>query len=760
MALPNLAQDRAARIAEFKKRNRRFDLKRVSSGEFETYFAAGWEIDKELKLSTRIRRPKRHDEVLENQVWILLYRLGYATLSVGRDFKIPVISEGQAISKQIDVFAADDETFIVAECKSSENKRKRSLQKDIGEFQSLKRPIANSLRKSFGENPKRKILWLLVTSNIRWTQEDLARAESNKIIVIQDHELRYFQEIARTLGKAAKYQFHAEFLAGEKIPALDGDFIPATRFRLGGRFAYSFTVNADQLLKRAFVNHRDLRDPSGAPSYQRLITPNRLKKIAHFVERGGYFANSILVNFHRKLRFDLSDKGSDGDVQFGRLYLPNNYKSCWVIDGQHRLYGAAVAAETAKVPMIPVVAFEGLPTEDEANLFATINREQKPVQKKLLDELEGELKWGSSDPKEAMNAIASRALDIMRNDPLGPFEDRIALPGTKGKNQPLTVPQLKPEITRSGLIGRVSPRDGQFIAGPLVGEDDKRTLENLCEFLSCFFDAVRNSQPTRWELVGFPLCHNTAVAGLLRLATAAVDHLQSAEKIDAFQLSPSELAKQAVEVCKPFVTYCREASDEEFRGKFQILFGSGGPRRYYLTAAALIHDSNEKFNPEGLDEFIEASSEERTSRAVVLVKQIVDSLHGHVVKVLREQYGEKFFDLAIRNQQIKVRAYQKRVESDPTGETPLENYLDVLDLKKIVEAKENWTAFEKTLDVRLPDQPKGGLKFVKWIEELNEIRKKFAHPYNRSYSDSEFTLLEYLHQELMQRGVIDGSTSA
>ena len=54
-----------------------------------------------------------------------------------------------------------------------------------------------------------------------------------------------------------------------------------------------------------------------------------------------------------------------------------------------------------------VIAFEKLQTEEEANLFVTINHEQKSVPRSLLDDLEGDLKWGSSKPAERIGAIGT-----------------------------------------------------------------------------------------------------------------------------------------------------------------------------------------------------------------------------------------------------------------------------------------------------------------------------------------------------------------
>jgi len=312
-----LTDGKAARIAEYKKRKQPYDTKRVSQAELQDYQAAGWEVDRVMLRGVRVRRNKRLDEVLENQFWVLLYLLGYEKISTGRHFRVTVDVDGKKLTKQIDVLAIDGETAIVAECKSAESFKNKSLQAAISEFDSIKKSVANAIRAHMGPEFKPKILWFMVTSRIRWKDNDLARAKDRQIHVIRDHELRYFMEIAKILGKAAKYQFHAEFLSGQKIPAMAGAYVPASRFKLGGRHAFSFTITARDLLRRAFVNHRDLRDPSGAPTYQRLINPSRLKKIAAFLEGGGYFANSVLVNFHEQLRFDISDRRYDSDTQFG-----------------------------------------------------------------------------------------------------------------------------------------------------------------------------------------------------------------------------------------------------------------------------------------------------------------------------------------------------------------------------------------------------------------------------------------------------------
>ncbi len=54
--------------------------------------------------------------------------------------------DGSEDSKQIVVFAKDDETALVIECKSREAPGRKSLTKDLAETQSLQRPIREAIR--------------------------------------------------------------------------------------------------------------------------------------------------------------------------------------------------------------------------------------------------------------------------------------------------------------------------------------------------------------------------------------------------------------------------------------------------------------------------------------------------------------------------------------------------------------------------------------------------------------------------------------
>jgi DGQHR domain-containing protein len=193
------------------------------------------------------------------------------------------------------------------------------------------------------------------------------------------------------------------------------------------------------------VNHRTLADPLALPTYQRLVKKSRLKAIGEFIRGGGYFPTNILINFDEKRRFEKKASDEAADVQFGNLYLPDKFKSAWIVDGQHRLYGYSFIDPKYSKQNVAVIAFEGLRREDEANLFVTINREQKTVPRTLLDELDADLKWGSSIPAERVASVAARIVQALTETVGGPLFRRVIAQGMKGDDAIcLTMPEIRP----------------------------------------------------------------------------------------------------------------------------------------------------------------------------------------------------------------------------------------------------------------------------------------------------------------------------
>lgn len=754
-ALGPLAIERSDRITEYKRRRPQILQKRLSAADAAKYLEDGWSQRRALpKDRVVIEKRKSHDEILENRLWCILYQFGFTELNKSRQFQIQVTGGGDSVFKQIDVYAKLGDVTLVAECKSSENKQGRHLQKDIGEFASLQKPISNTLRRHYGTNSKLKIIWLFVTSNVIWSSPDRARANEGNIQIIEEHEMRYFEERSKKIGHAARYQFIGEFLSTEKVPGLANYSVPAIRAKMGGVWIFYFLAPPDRLLPIAFVNHRGLRDLDGAPAYQRLLVRSRLKEIGEYLDSGGFFPNSILLNFKESVRFEKHTSFDDKQISFGTLYLPDRFKSAWVIDGQHRLFGFTETSDQTIKHTIPVLAFEKLDKINEAELFATINSKQQKVQRGLLDELAGELKLDSEDFDERCSGIASRALDLMASETGNPFEDRIKTGDLADSDTIcLTISEIKRAVISTRLLGSLNRKTDVEIPGPFTRGTAKQTVDALAEGLTRYFRLIEDANQERWER-GRPgyLCSNIAVQGFIRLLAALVEFMKTETHQEPSSLEPDVLVSQIECYLKPALEFIETAEDVEFAKRFKQPFGSGGPPRYFAQLCKLVITEYPHFEPAGLEEVLAEQESEIVDQADALVKSIVDRVHTYVVDTLRGAYGPAFFDKGIPQKEIKLSAHSKMYEErgDPM---PVETYLDFTDLKKIVEHAQNWNLFSAQLNIRLPGEKGGQAKYLRWMDSINEIRRVPAHPYGRKYKDDQIELLGLVDDKLRNVGI-------
>src|SRR5262249_25780330 len=219
LPLAPLASSEGERHAEFTRRRDEFVYEKVLIGAEAPHLADGWAISKKLKRTLRLVKAKSIDRRFEDRVWRLFYRMGYVDLGKGPNFAISYkAADGTQREKQVDVFAKDDETVIVGECKACDDFKSRSLAKDMAVFIGLKKLFADAVRGHYGRDFKPKILWFFFTDRVLWSGADKAKATAEQIRIMTEREVDYFSQLAEHLGRATRYQFLAEYLGGQRIP--------------------------------------------------------------------------------------------------------------------------------------------------------------------------------------------------------------------------------------------------------------------------------------------------------------------------------------------------------------------------------------------------------------------------------------------------------------------------------------------------------------------------------------------------------------
>ncbi|HXC39547.1 MAG TPA: DGQHR domain-containing protein [Burkholderiales bacterium] len=755
-----LLATKPGRQREYLTRKDLFVVQSVHPADVAKFEADGWSVQREGSRKVRIRKPKNPDALLEDQTWCLFYRMGYPEIN-GRKFKIKYLRpDGTEGEKQVDVFAKDDETVVVAECKARETRGRRSLQKDLHETESLQKPFSNSIRAHFGGKFRPKIIWMYVTNNIIWSEPDLERAAAINVRVVTENEMQYFDSFIRHMGPAGRFQFLAEFLQGQDIPGLSDVRVPATRGKLGRHTFYSFVTTPRHLLKIAYVNHLALNHPDGRPAYQRMITPSRIKEIGGFIKKGGFFPTNLLVNLTEKCRFDLlpNKENADPNIKFGWLYLPNKYKSAWVIDGQHRLYGYSNLDEKHWDQSVAVIAFEGIDTKDEADLFVTINHKQKSVPRSVIVSLQADLKWGSDDPKERLSALSSRLVKTLNSDPTSPFFQRFSVQGVVAKeNQSLTMPEVVQGLNKSGLLGR-NIHKGVLSPGPLSGSVDDETNDRARRVINGYFGRLREANIERWEAARRAfISTNPGIRAQLLLLAEIIRYLKKGD-VEPQLLDEDTLLKHILKTAQPVFDFIETAPDEDIYDKFSRKFGEGGVREYGDNLTELVLGKFPDFGSEEFKSRLAKRSDDRAKQTDQDVIQLHKDITDYVFKVLKRQFGTAigksgqmaYWEKGVESPKIKQDAYARMLQDG--SKHPMEAYVDVLHLKEIVAQKATWPLFESVFNIPMKGEAKGKAHYVGWLARFNELRRIPAHSSGvRTYEEEDYEFMKHIKYEFYRR---------
>tara|TARA_R110000868_G_scaffold161699_1_gene392470 strand:+ start:13484 stop:14695 length:1212 start_codon:yes stop_codon:yes gene_type:complete len=161
---------------------------------------------------------------------------------------------------------------------------------------------------------------------------------------------------------------------------------------------------------------------------QRPINEKRLKEIGKYIDTAEMtFPNSIILSVNNNEdgtiiqdtdnRWELKKENNEYFLEF-----PENMKSASIIDGQHRLNGFKYITDESRLEMELLCSiFFDLPNPYQAYLFATINGNQKRVDRSLALEqfgyyIENEEKESWTPEKLAANI--TRNLNFQKSSPL------------------------------------------------------------------------------------------------------------------------------------------------------------------------------------------------------------------------------------------------------------------------------------------------------------------------------------------------------
>ena len=744
----------------YKKRNAKYVSKTVVKQDLQPFFDEGWEkTGYKSKKSFRLRKLKDIGPGFEDEVWSIFKRMGFTEMNKDNNFSIP--RHDTNITKQIDVFAKDEQCICIIECKASEKPHtKRLLDKDIDQLAAIQHDIELSIFSHYRdpENLKKlKTVWILATKNIDISENDFERAEQAKIKILDDVQIEYYSDLTSHFGKSSKYQFLADMFHGIDIPDLI-EPVAAMRGKMGEAVFYSFVMEPEKLLKIAYIAHRGKTSEESIRTYQRMAKKSRLKKLADYIhEKKGIFPTSIVINIetNRPLRFDPAAEMAGKNAVLGTLYIPNKFKTAWIIDGQHRLF-AYSDLEEAKTATLPVIAFENLEPDIQAQLFVDINGEQVKVPKNLLNDLWATIHWGSDNPDEQLKALTSRLVKELNEHRTSPLRDRIIINigGKRTITKNITLTALADEIRKRQLLGGVSSRKAKIITpGSLFVDDLDSTLVRSIAIISGYFNNyIENNEDLRrqWEIgsgEGGYICTNSGLIALLRILKAILDHLEHIDNLNIKKMKSSELLTRIWKYQEPVCQFLGSASPKIIYS-YRERHGEGG---FSACAYSLMREINKKYNnfdPPGFQQYIQSQDKTNNPHAYAMVSDIEKKIMKYVIDRLEEEFGGSLSEWWHKGIPEKVRK-KAREQAELKGEyNHPEKFLYLIDWWEIIYKNFDLLGEIFTLDAKPTE---GKKKRLAWLVKINEIRNIVYHPPQGGVSDSQLEYLTTIKDDLFLR---------
>ncbi len=744
-------------LTAISKRTKDFVFESIPHELVSKYQNNGWNIHKEYKSTTRMKRRKSSDVLFEDEVWSMFAKMGFKYLNKDRNFHLPY-SDNSGLTQQIDVFAADDETILIVECKSTEGDPKQSNFKEtIEAIGGKKEGLLTTVRKIFPSS-KHKVKFILATKNYYLSTQDTQRLENYDIIHFDEEIVKYYSDLTKHLGVSAKYQLLGGLFDGQTIPELDNK-IPAIKGKMGGHTYFSFSIEPEKLLKIGYVLHRNKANKKLMPTYQRLIKKSRLKAVQEFVGEGGFFPNSIIININtegRSLKFDQASNQLDSSIsRIGILHLPKKYRSAYVIDGQHRLYGYADSEYKSK-NCIPVVAFINLDRKEQVQLFMQINENQKPVPKNLRNTLNSDLLWNSENKNEQIKALKLQLALSLGEELNSPLYDRIIIgENAKTSTRCITIDTIRVGLDRGNFFGAFEKNaikvDGTFYKG-----DNESTFDKILPFLIACFNHIKAHLPKQWAKGDFEdgfLTINGNIESLLRIFSDIVDHIVKTKNINPKSDSTETIFNEVSYYLDPLIDFYRQLSVEE---KYEIKksYGIGGRTKVWRTLQREINKQRSDFFPDGLDRYWKDEDKRFNEESFKFIRDIETFMKEDFKSRLKCSYGEQWFRTGVPKavyDKTHALAAEKNYEEKTDTYLPWD-CLTLIDYRRIAVYGSNWRdLFEK--HYTKPGEEKSGNKETKteWMQKLEKIRNNNFHSY--SVKEDEYNFLLELHEWLIDRKV-------
>jgi DGQHR domain-containing protein len=330
------------------------------------------------------------------------------------------------------------------------------------------------------------------------------------------------------------------------------DFIEVKCFKLIqpiGVF-YIGVISWDDLNKISYTDQRRIeKGETGMENHfgiQRRLSPKRVKEIRQYVNFiDATFPTSVILSINS---YDYQNdepniiltKKKYNEFTVPVLKIKNKKDIAQIIDGQHRIAGLKGLNKEKKFDL-NVTIFLDMDIENQAMVFATINKAQTKVNKSLVYDLYDFAEHKS--PQKTCHNIAK----LLNEKDDSPFKDKIKMLG-KAEDPLETITQstfvenLLKYITKNPKVDRDILKRGKKIKLLEDIELEKRPFQNMFEkkedgkiakIIFNYFKAVEQKWPKAWNKVdkGNILNRSTGFIALMRFLRDSYNHFNKKNEV-------------------------------------------------------------------------------------------------------------------------------------------------------------------------------------------------------------------------------------
>lgn len=735
----------------YKARKNKLDIVKVSHNLAQSYEEIGF---KEVAHTTRkvtLSRNKDHGRYFEDKVWCLFYQLGFRTLNSDEQLRVQW-GEYDSDVQQLDVVAVNDECIFIVECKSAEQSTTRSFKSELNVIDHYMEGVAQALRDVYGSD--KRVKFVFATENYRFTEdsEDLQRMKNSGIYHLNENSFSYMQSLVNSYKSASIYQFMGLMFKDELIS--DSHIsIPALRGKMGKQDYFIFSIEPATLLKIGFVLHRTKVNDSMAPTYQRLLVPSRLKGITKFIEGGGYFPNSIIINFSAtspslSVKFDPIGNTKDSATELGLLRIPNAYGIAYIIDGQHRLYGYANSTKKNS-NTIPVVAFNKMESEEQLQIFMDINQNQKAVSPSLRLDLEEDLYWNADRLDSRMKALRSSIIKALNSNSNHVLYNKISVGEDHAE---LTFKPFNTALSKSGFIPKANQSQWTGNTDTClynVNETNAdKAMKDARKRITQYVDGVYSilEKNMNKDIRDNFLFSNRATYAIIVLAGSL--HAFIAQINGYSALTP---ILEQLEKLEPYLVQLAESLNnlsDDARNNILGTLGQGADTFFLRSYQNLVNESFPEYAPEELGEWKETQDQSVQEEGNEYRDKIRNCVQTLVFQCLKKVYGEGWEkQLNGVRHKCEGRALEKNNynEQFDMADINWKDYLEVNDLREIVDRNFTYPNFSEVFGI---DVFNGGGKSKKtllsWFKLIDTPAGKKQLALTKNEVNQLFLILEYL----------------